>query len=215
MKTIVNKRDLHFAILATDVALFTVSDGTLKLFLIDVSIAPFFVGMRGLPGGLITPSETAEDSVRRHIKNKAGFLVPHIEQLGAFSAIDRDPRGRVVSVAYIGCVPATSIAEKAQKGYWVDARRIPKLAYDHNEIAKHAIARIRAEIWHTDIARYLVEKEFTLGELQSVYESVLGERFDKRNFRKKINALGVVEKTAKMRRDGAHRPAELFRFISP
>ena len=212
MKTSVKKSDLHFAILATDVALFAVVEGVLKLFTIEVNVPPFFVDARGLPGGLIAPDETAEDSVHRHINNKAGFPVPFIEQLGAFSAIDRDPRGRVVSVAYIGCVPPSAL-EQSQKGKWVDVQRIPKLAYDHNEIAKRAIERVRLEMWHTDIARHLMPKEFTLSELQVVYESVLGEPFDKRNFRKKISALGMVKKTKGMRREGAHRPSELYRFI--
>lgn len=210
----VNVKDLKFAVLATDAVIFTINQGDLKVLLITVNTPPFYINQLGLPGGLILPQETAEDSARRHMKNKAGISDAYLEQLYSFSAIDRDPRGRVVSVAYLALLPI----DRANKiklppgALWMSVKNIPKLAYDHNEILKMGEARLEAKIGYTNIAQYLLPREFTLTELQKIYEVILEKKLDKRNFRKKMLEIKLVKSSGKMKKGASFRPAQLFQF---
>lgn len=179
-----------------------------------MNIPPFFKDRRGLPGGLIRPDETAEDSAFRHIQHKTGLPISSIEQLGAFSGIDRDPRGRVVSIAYIAFLSEeqamqTSLQEGA---VWTPLSRIPKLAYDHDEILKKALATLRGELWHSTLTPALLPKKFTLSEMQHVFDIVLETTSDKRNFRKKVTSLDLVKKVPGKKLEGAHRPADMYAF---
>jgi len=205
-------KNLQFAVLATDVVLFTYQNGKLKVCLINVD-NDYFKNMKGLPGGLILPNETAEDSVKRHMKDKAGIAIKetYIEQLYSFSKIKRDPRGRVVSVAYLALIPSEKINYK-DGVEWVEVKKIPKLAYDHDEIVKIAIERLKSKIRYTNIAYGILPRSFRLTEMQNVYETILGKKLDKRNFRKKIFESGLIEETGKKESEGAYRPAMLYRF---
>ncbi|MEI8339180.1 MAG: NUDIX domain-containing protein [bacterium] len=207
-------KDLHFAVLATDVVVFTISDGELKVLLTEINLPPHYVNTFGIPGGLILPNETAEDSVLRHIQNKIGIKVDYIEQLYTFSSVDRDPRGRVVSVAYFALVPGSSIDKNTliEKISLRSIKKIPQLAYDHNQMIEKGIERLKAKLGYTTIIRYLLPTKFTLSELQSAYEIIFGKSYDKRNFRKKILELGILKNTNIQKRDGAHRPADLYSF---
>jgi 8-oxo-dGTP diphosphatase len=213
-KKSMNPKDFRFAVLATDVVLFTVEDNALKVLLIDVNLPPYFVNTYGVPGGLVLPVETADDSVLRHVKSKVGLHVPYLEQLYTFSSVKRDPRGRVVSVAYLGLISASLTRKSGLKDgvFWRDVGRLPKLAYDHSEIVKKGIERLLSKLGYTTIVQFLLPKEFTLPELQQVYEAVFAKEYDKRNFRKKILTLGVLKKTGTKRRERAFRPAELYSF---
>ena len=205
---------LRFAILAIDVALFAVLDRRLCVMLIPVERPPDFVHMRGLPGGLIAPDETAEQAVTRHLGDKAEVSDAYVEQLATFSAVDRDPRGRVVSVAYLGLMPEEQAAAVplARDQCWVPVDQAGRLAYDHDEILAAARERLRARLGYSTIARHLLPREFTLTEMQQTYEIVIGRPFDKRNFRKKVQETGIVRATGKMRTGQPSRPAELYRF---
>jgi 8-oxo-dGTP diphosphatase len=212
---------LRFAVLATDVALMTVRDGVLLARLSPVHRPPFFKNMMGLPGGLIDPKETAEDAVRRIIKDKGVVDSKHvyIEQLYTFSEIDRDPRGRVVAVAYLALVPWESLTTEEQNGEanarWVSVREVKNLAYDHDHMLEVALLRLKSRARYTTIISKLMPHEFTLTELERVYESILKTDLDKRNFRKKILKLKVLTPLKRKREGGAFRPAELYRFSSP
>ena len=208
------KPALRFAILAIDVALFAVLDRRLCVLLIPVERPPHFLNMRGLPGGLIAPDETAEQAVARHLREKAEVSGVYVEQLATFSAVGRDPHGRVVSVAYLGLMPAEQAAAipLARDQRWVSVDRVGHLAYDHDEILATARERLGARLGYSTIARHLIPREFTLTELQQTYETVLGRPFDKRNFRKKLQDAGIVRGTGKMRAGQPSRPAELYRF---
>ena len=138
----------------------------------------------------------------------------YLEQLYTFSEVTRDPRGRVVAVAYLGLVPSTVVGKEAADALWIPVKRMEKLAYDHNDILTTAVERIRAKISYTNIACQLLPKEFTLGELQELYEVILGHDIDKRNFRKKIMSLKMVKPTGKKRGGSANRPAELYTCAS-
>lgn len=209
-------KDLKFAILATDVVLFTLEDDVLKVLLIDVDLPPYYVNGYALPGGLILPNETADDSVNRHLQNKVGITNAPVEQLYTFSGVQRDPRGRVVSVAYMGLISpeAFALQEKKSSIYWKNARAVSKLAYDHNEIVKKALLRLEAKVGYSTIVRGLLSKEFTLSELQKAYEIILQTKFDKRNFRKKILAINVLKSTGNQKKGEANRPADLYMFAS-
>ncbi|OGZ07459.1 MAG: hypothetical protein A3C93_03145 [Candidatus Lloydbacteria bacterium RIFCSPHIGHO2_02_FULL_54_17] len=204
--------DIRFAVIATDVVIFTILDKKLKVLLIPIR-GTHFKNAHGFPGGMILPEETADDSVKRHMKNKAGVESPsYMEQLYAFSAVDRDPRGRVVSVAYIALIPP-SRAEAVTKGAtWVDIRKLPALAYDHNTIGRVALERLENKIKYTTIGRHFLPPLFTLTELQQTHETVQGEVLDKRNFRKKVLALDFLKPAGKIKKGGRSRPAELYRF---
>lgn len=209
---------LRFAVLATDTVAFRIKNRQLEILLVKVVI-PDFRGKEGLPGGLIHPEETAEQSSIRHLTNKGGVVGAYIEQLYTFSDVDRDPRGRVVSVAYLALfspnetrMTEREVGERANVR-WCPVSDLPKkLAYDHDIILSAALDRLRARIEYTTIIRHLLPKEFTLSELQQAYEAILSRNLDKRNFRKKILALDLVSKTGRKRTQGASRPAELYHF---
>ena len=214
-------KELKFAILAADVALFTLRGNELYVRLIAVDRPPHFVNSRGLPGGLLQPAETAQEAAERQIKDKAHVdqRKTYLEQLYTFSRVDRDKRGRVVAVAYLGLVPWESLteAERADSRgvFWQRAATAKKLAYDHDEILAMATARLRSRVTYTTLIQKLMPKEFTLTELEKAYESVVGKDLDKRNFRKKILKLGIVTPLPHKKSGGRWRPAQLYRFASP
>lgn len=207
-------KHIKFAVFAVDVALFRIHGGVLEVLVGDVS-SSYFKGMKGLIGGLIDPNETGEEAVKRLLKMKAGISNVYLEQLQTFSEIDRDPKGRVVSTAYIALTngdPRRSRGEANTK--WVQVSDIDRLAYDHNHVLLVAVERLRAKLGYTNIAKNLLPPLFTLTELQKTYEEILGKCLDKRNFRRKLLSLGVVVPTGKKTSLNTRRPAELFKFAS-
>lgn len=211
---------LRFAVLATDIALFTVKDGALQVRLVHVRRPPHFPDSQALPGGLIDPKETAEDAVLRQLREKAHVEPSHvyIEQLATFSEIDRDPRGRVVSVAYLGLVPweelSTLERERSGEAWWSPVRDTSKLAYDHDNVLGVALTRLRSRITYTTLVKALMPQEFTLTELEQMYAHIAGTTLDKRNFRKKIQKLKILTKVPRKRTGGKFRPAQLYTFAS-
>lgn len=223
--------DIRFAVLATDVVVFRVHDNRLQVLLRKVEGNPHFPNHWGIIGGLIRPSETAEESVARHLKDKAGLRKVYIEQLETFSAIDRDPRGRVVSVAYFALI-SDEDAEKADtrvlvkdgKARWTYIRDLPRLGYDHNEIILAAVKRLQNRIFYTNIAQHMLPDEFTMTELRDVYEAMREDflvksptaaraKFDKTNFRARINTMDMLKDTGRERATGKTGPApSLFTF---
>ena len=210
---------LRFAILAADVVLFALREGQLLVRLIPINRPPHFKNMRGLPGGLLQPDETAHETALRQVKQKA-HVDPkkvHVEQLYTFSALDRDKRGRVVAVAYLGLVPWESLTELERADtegcFWVPVKSAKRLAYDHDEILSVAVARLRSRVSYTTLIQKLMPKEFTLTELEQAYEAVVGQDLDKRNFRKKILKLGIVAPLPH-KKAGKFRPAQLYKFAS-
>jgi 8-oxo-dGTP diphosphatase len=199
---------------AVDVAAFTVREGALHVALIRMKRAPF-EGRWALPGGRIRVDETVEQAAVRELRDKAGLDDVYLEQLYTFSAPERDPQGRCVSVAHLALVP--SIAQlRTSDNYsaigWFPADRPPALAFDHKAMLAYAVKRLRAKLEYTNLAYSLLPPAFTLGELQRVYEAILGRKLDPRNFQRRIQQVDLVEETGEMRTGQAHRPARLFRF---
>lgn len=212
----ITQKTYRFTVLATDIALFALKDGELHVVLIQMKKAPF-TDKWALPGGLVQPKEDLEVAVRRHLREKTGIRRAYAEQLATFGKINRDPFGRVVSVAYLSLLPSPASVQTVPTYHavvWHPVSHLPRLAYDHAEIIAAALDRLKAKVAYTNIVCHLLPKEFRMAELQTAYESILGRTLDKRNFQKKILSLGLVQKTTKLERGEAHRPAALFTFRS-
>lgn len=211
---------LRFAVLASDIALFTVREGQLLVRLIRVQRPPHFPNNPGLPGGILDEKETAEEAAKRHItaKGKIDSEKIYLEQLYTFSAVNRDRRNRVVAVAYLALVPWDKLSpeekEDTEDVYWLPIRQAKNLAYDHEEMLRVAVARLRSRVHYTTLIQKLMPREFTLTELEQMYESISGVALDKRNFRKKILKLEVLAPLAAKKTGGRYRPAQLYRFTS-
>jgi len=220
MKKSSNEPELQFAVLAVDIVIFTVRDGKLLMRLAKVHRPPFFDNIPGFPGGLIKPQETAEETVNRILQEKALISPEHVysEQFYTFSQVDRDPRGRVVSVGYVACVPWDKLSPTEQLGddevWWSEKRPLKHMAYDHSFVLEKALSYLHARIKSTTLASKLLPEHFTLTMLENTLEILLEEKIDKRNFRKKIAKLKILralkEKTTGMK----HRPAQLYAMKS-
>lgn len=201
---------------ATDAAIFTVLDGELMVLLIQMKKKPYTHAW-AVPGGLIDRHEMTEDAARRILSEQTAVTDAYLEQLGTFDDPARDRLGRVVSVAYYALISGdTSLRtiEKYADVRWWPVRRLPALAYDHKNIIRTAVSRIRAKVGYANVAWSLLPKTFPLSLLRETYEAILDTHLDKRNFRKKILSLGLLESTGEKTKGEAHRPAELYRFRS-
>ena len=202
----------------TDIVIFTIRQDELKVLLIKRALAPF-QGEWALPGGFIDLDESLEKGARRELEEETGVSGVYLEQLYTFGQPDRDPRERVITVAYYALIPSDKIeiraATDAEGVSWFGMAEIPELAFDHEQILQAAHERLAAKLDYSTIAFQFMPKAFTLTELQQVYELILGESVDKRNFRKRILSLNLIKETGKERKAGAHRPAKLYRVIDP
>ncbi len=211
---------VSFAILAVDAVVCALKDDEVVVRITPAHNNSPFDGSPVLPGGLIRPEEDAESAVRRILREKAIITssVVHLEQLYTFSRIDRDPRRRVVAVAYLGLVSWEALSPEDQSErdgvQWVSLRMVQHLGYDHDEIVRVAVARLRSRIRYTTLISRLLPASFTLTALERAYAVVLGSALDKRNFRKKILKLGVVRPVQGKRTQGQFRPAQLYAFVS-
>ena len=201
--------------LTVDCVVFGFDEAELKVLLIRRGLAPF-LNKWALPGGFVRVEETVDAAARRELAEETGLAGVYLEQLYTFGTLDRDPRERVVSVAYYALVklaehPAAG-ASDASEAKWHPVARPPALAFDHAEILRAALARLRAKVQYEPIGFELLPKKFTLSQLQHLYESVLQTEVDKRNFRKKILAMELLLPLEEQARAGAHRPAQLFQF---
>lgn len=200
---------------AVDNAIFTVKEGKLHILLIQMKKKPF-TGKWALPGGLIREAESLDQAARRVLKEETGVSDVYLEQLYTFGELGRDPFGRVVSVAYFALIPAAGVKLRTLAKYadvrWWDFKKLPPLAYDHNEIAEYGRKRLEWKLEYTNVAWSLLPSKFTFSELQKVYEAVFGRALDKRNFRKRIFAIDLITEVGERAMRAAHRPAMLYRF---
>lgn len=202
----------------TDIVIFTIKDEQLNVLLIRRASEPHKDGW-ALPGGFVEIDEGLEHSALRELKEETGITGVYLEQLYTFGQPQRDPRERVISVAYYALVPIGHIrlqpGSDAREASWFRISELPALAFDHKDIISMAQQRLAAKLDYSTIALQFMPKKFTLSELQKVYEILLGEQLDKRNFRKKVLAYDCIEHTGEERRNGSHRPAQLFTVKSP
>lgn len=204
-----------FAVIASDVVIFTVKEEKLNILLIKMKKKPY-ADYWAAPGGLVKPEESVDGAARRLLSDKTGVKNVYLEQLYTFGEVNRDPFGRVVSVSYFALIPSDGVRLKTTEEYadvkWFPIDKLPKLAYDHKKIIDYAFQRLKSKLEYTNVVYSLLPEEFTLGELQKMYEIILGRDLDKRNFRKKIFSLSLVEKTGHREIGISHRPAELYSF---
>jgi 8-oxo-dGTP diphosphatase len=201
--------------LTTDVVLFAIKDSELCVLTITRATEPY-LGKYTLPGGFLHAGETSRNSATRVLQQKTSLDNIYIEQLFTFDGSDRDPRGDFVSVAYMAFCDYKSIvfdiSPKSQNPEFLPTET--KLGFDHNEIVDYAVSRLKNKIEYTNIIKNLLPAEFTFLQLQQYYEVILGEKLDKRNFRKKFMSLDLIEKTGNMLTGGKQRPAEMYKFRS-
>ena len=197
-----------------DVIIFTLNEGDLQVLLIQRGHPPF-EGMWAIPGGFVRIDESLEDAAQRELEEETGVHDVYLEQLYTFGDRGRDPRGRVITVAYFALVPTDATqphgGQDASDARWWSVYGLPPLAFDHADILTYALQRLRYKLEYTAVGFELLPGTFTLSELQSAYEIILGEELDKRNFRRKILSADVIEATGEYR-TGEGRPAKLYRF---
>lgn len=169
-----------------------------------------------IPGGFVNKGESLEQAVYRELEEETGVKIGYLEQLYTFGASERDPRGRVVSVAYFGLVKPENFrinaSSDAKEVNWFDINDLPDLAFDHKNILDLAITRLRAKITYEPIGFELLEERFPFSDLENLYMTLLGREIDRRNFRKKVLSFGMLDELEEKVKKGAGRPANLFQF---
>src|SRR5487761_2414573 len=198
-----------------DVVILTMRKRHLEALLIKRKRWPF-EDLWAIPGGFVGPDESLEDAARRELEEEAGVRDVYMEQLYTFGDPRRDPRMRVITVVYYALIRADELhivaGDDAAESAWFPIYALPPLAFDHGDILSYTMQRLRGKLEYTTIGYQLLAPEFTLSELQEVYEAILNRLLDKRNFRKKVLSTGILEQTTHSRKTGQHRPAALYRF---
>lgn len=198
-----------------DVVIFTIQEGVLKVLLVKRRIDPF-IGQYAIPGGFVLEDEDLEQAAARELREETGVSDVYLEQLYSFGKPDRDPRGRVVTVAYFALISADrklKAGSDAAEAAWFPMDNLPPLAFDHATILNYALERLRNKLEYTTVGFQLLPEKFTLTELQEVYAAILGKQLDKRNFRRKMSVLRILKPLPEYRR-GGQRPAQLYRFVA-
>ena len=201
--------------LTVDVVIFTLREERLNVLLVRRARPPF-QGHWALPGGFVKMNEPLENAAARELEEETGVQGAYLEQLYTYGDPERDPRGRVVSVAYFALLPKNALAlaeagsDATQLG-WFPADAAPELAFDHSQILVYALRRLRYKLEYSAVGFQLLPDVFSLSELQHTYEIVLGVPLDKRNFRRRILQAGIIEPTLQVR-SGEGRPAKLYRY---
>jgi 8-oxo-dGTP diphosphatase len=209
-------RSVHGPGPAVAVVIFTVCQDALQVLLIQRAADPCR-GMWALPGGLLLEGETLDAAAARVLVRETGVGDVYLEQLYTFDAV---PAARVASsttVSYFALVAAERARLEPRETWrpaWHRISALPELAFNNNEIIDHALRRLRAKLAYSNVVYSLMPEEFTLTELQRVYETILGRTLDKRNFRRRILSLDLVRPTPRRAAGLAHRPAQLYRFVT-
>ncbi|NEQ99417.1 MAG: NUDIX hydrolase [Cyanothece sp. SIO2G6] len=187
----------------------------LKVMLIQRKLPPF-AGEWALPGGFVRLHESLEDAARRELREETGLERVFLEQLYTFGRVDRDPRDRVITVAYYALVNlrdyTVQATTDASQAAWFTIDDVPSLAFDHPYILETALTRLRGKVRYGPIGFELLPEKFTFFQLQKLYETVLGIELDKRNFRKKFLKMDLLQELDEMQTNTPHRAAKLYRF---
>ena len=210
-----NKKDYN-QLLETLIGIFTVDKGKIKILLMHKKTEPY-KGYWVLPGSLLSKKETLEDNITDVVCDTLGLPTMYIEQCYTFSNLNRDPDNRVVATAFIGLIDNITLVLKKQERdeielAWFEINSIPKTGYDHDKIINKLVEYLKKRMINSNILKILFPSDFTLPELQRVYEQVLNTEIDRRNFRKKLVNLGYVIDTGDVNEGYMGRPAKLYRF---
>ncbi|BFM41165.1 NUDIX domain-containing protein [Synechocystis sp. LKSZ1] len=202
--------------LTVDCVVFGFADpAELQVLLIERALPPF-QGQWALPGGFVHLDESLEEAARRELQEETGVENIFLEQLYTFGSVNRDPRERVVSVAYYALINLSEhplqASTDAKATAWFSLTALPPLAFDHDQILALAISRLRSKVRYEPIGFELLPEKFTLTQLQRLYEAILGHSLDKRNFRNKLLKMEVLTPLSETQQGVAHRAARLYRF---
>jgi 8-oxo-dGTP diphosphatase len=201
---------------AVDIVIFTIQSGELRVLLVKRGIPPF-ADQFAIPGGFVLENESLDQAALRELKEETGVGDVYLEQLYSFGDPGRDPRGRVISVAYFALIAADRsplmAGSDAAEARWWPVRELPPLAFDHAQIMDYSLQRLRNKLEYTTVGFQLLPSRFSLTELQEVYEAILDKKLDKRNFRRKLALLKIMRPTREFRH-GGRRPARLFEFVA-
>ena len=201
--------------LTTDLVLFTIEGQRLKVLLVRRVNDPY-KGRWGLPGGYVQTEESLDEAAHRLLREKTGAQDVYLEQLFTFGDMRRGPTFRVVTTAYFGVTCPKKLRLDSLDGsrntQLFSIHQLPPLAFDHEKIIRYGVERLRHKVNYTTICHQLLQEDFTLPELQRVYEIILAQRLDKRNFRKKMLQLGILKDLRKERHEATGRPARLYAF---
>lgn len=197
----------------TDCVIFGYDGKELKVLLVQRGIPPF-KGMWAFPGGYLQMDEDAIEGAKRELKEETGLEDAYITQFKTFSAVDRDPRGRVITIAHIALVRISEVrgGDDAAKAEWFPIASIPQLAFDHDMILREALQSLRQKIHFEPVGFELLPEKFTMPQLQNLYESILDIRFDRRNFSSKMLHLGILEDTEDRPANASNRIPVVYRF---
>lgn len=201
------KKEYEISKIAIDPVIFTIHEGKLKVLLHDREKEPF-KDAKELPGGLLLPDETAEESLKRKLKELVGHENLFFKQFNTFTEPNRDPRERTISIGFVTLINETKIKEFVS---WHDYETIKNPAFDHKKIIETARKYLK-ENTDPSIVMHFMPKNFPLNKLQEVYELLEEKKYDNRNFRKKMISSGIVEETDQLEQSVSHRPAKLFKF---
>lgn len=201
--------------LSVDAVVFGYEEGIISVLLIKRKYEPY-KGKWAIPGGFVRNDESLESAVERELREETGIKINYLEQLYTFGKPPRDPRGRVVSVAYFGLVRPNafeiSASTDAEQVQWFNINELPELSFDHKDILFTAIQRLQGKITYEPIGFELLGKKFPFSDLEKLYTTLLGRDIDRRNFRKKIIGLNVLDELDEKISKGSGRPANLFQF---
>ncbi|HTE85446.1 MAG TPA: NUDIX domain-containing protein [Dehalococcoidia bacterium] len=198
---------------AVTVVIFTVRDASLSVLLIHRAAEPFAEAW-ALPGGLLLPDETLDQAAERKLLGETGLSDVFLEQLYTFDA-PTGPTTPTPVVAYFALVDESRVHLEERLSWrpaWFPVSDLPSLAFENNAVVTYALRRLQAKLAYSNVVYSLLPERFTLTQLQHAYEAILGRQLDKRNFRKRILSLDLVDPTDQVRQAGAHRPARLYRF---
>lgn len=203
-------------IIETLISIFTIEKGQVKVLLFRKKNEPY-KGYWVLPGEFLSINETLEDTIKNAIDDKVGLNNVHLEQTHTYSSLDRTLDDRVLAVSFIGLIDSKSVEIKREdkpmyESEWFSIDAVPKMAFDHNVIVADAIYYLRKKIVNSNVLKSLFPSDFTLPEIQNVYEKILNKQLDRRNFRKKFINLGLIEDTGEMNEAFNGRPAKLYSF---
>ncbi|MBL7775486.1 MAG: NUDIX hydrolase [Saprospiraceae bacterium] len=200
---------------SVDNVIFGFDESDLKILLIQRGAAPF-KGKWALPGDLVYPNEDLDTAAERVLEQLTGLRDVYLEQVKTFGAVNRHPLGRVITIAYYSLIKISDYvvtpASFAQSASWHSVSEVGELAFDHNEILNTCLRRLKLKVRMAPVGFELLPPKFTLTELQQLYEAILVEKLDKRNFRKKILSMRLLLDLNEVQEGVAHRPAKLYKF---
>ena len=201
--------------LSVDAVVFGYEAQTISVLLIKRKYEPY-KGQWAIPGGFVLNDESLEEAIERELKEETGIKINYLEQLYTFGNPKRDPRNRVVSVAYFGLIKPSAFkifaSTDAEEVQWFKIDELPKLSFDHKEILNMAITRLQGKITYEPIGFELLDTKFPFSDLEKLYTTLLGRTIDRRNFRKKLLSLNVLDELDEKVSKGSGRPANLFQF---